>query len=146
MSQLFDMYNGFSEAYAHTLANRRYGTLADDLFNQNFVEIKGTAVEGVHSIYIENWKSLGVVDVESTVTKSGLFYDLFDTRQDEVNGLTNQFDFPILPWSSISNTGLGLSGSNTSPDLFLYWRNNLTGTNISQSFSISELFRFYGIQ
>ena len=28
--ELFEMYNGFSEAYAHTLADRRYGTLGDD--------------------------------------------------------------------------------------------------------------------
>jgi hypothetical protein len=35
------MYNGFSEAYAHTLANRRYGNAADDLFDENVVEIKG---------------------------------------------------------------------------------------------------------
>ena len=40
----FRMYNGFSEAYAHTLANRRFGTLADDLYDQHFVEIKGTAI------------------------------------------------------------------------------------------------------
>jgi hypothetical protein len=40
--QLFEMSSGFSEAYTHTLANRRYGTLADDLFDQNFVEIKLT--------------------------------------------------------------------------------------------------------
>jgi hypothetical protein len=39
-------------------------------------------VEGSHSIYIEKWRTFGVVDVESTVPKSGLFYDLWDTRQD----------------------------------------------------------------
>ena len=38
--ELFEMYNGFSEAYAHNLASRRYGTLADDVYDQNFVEIK----------------------------------------------------------------------------------------------------------
>jgi hypothetical protein len=86
MMQLFEMYNGFSEAYAHTLANRRYGTLADDLYDQNFVEIKSTAVEGAHSIFIETWRSEGVVDLESTLPKSGLFYDLWDTQNDTVNG------------------------------------------------------------
>lgn len=40
------MYNGFSAAYTHTLANRRYGTQADDLYDQNFVEIKGSTTEG----------------------------------------------------------------------------------------------------
>jgi hypothetical protein len=77
--ELFEMYNGFSEAYAHTLANRRYGTLADDLYDQNFIEIKGTTIEGSHSIYIETWRSTGVVDVESTIVRSGLFSDLWDT-------------------------------------------------------------------
>jgi hypothetical protein len=61
--ELFEMYNGFGEAFAHTLANRRYGTLADDLYDQNFVEIKATAIEGSHSIYIETWKSINVIDV-----------------------------------------------------------------------------------
>jgi hypothetical protein len=144
--ELFEMYNGFSEAYAHALADRRYGTLADDLYDQNFVEIKGTTIEGSHSIYIETWRSFGVVDVESTVPKSGLFYDLWDTRQDEVNSVTNQFDLPVLTWVNLNNTGLGISGPNNSPDLFLSWRNNLVSTNNSQSFFISELFRFYGIQ
>jgi hypothetical protein len=91
--QLFEMYNGFSEAYGHTLANRRYGTLADNLYDQNFVEIKGTTVEGSHSIYIETWRSFGVVDVESTVPKSGLFYDLWDTRQDLVNSKSGRLVF-----------------------------------------------------
>jgi hypothetical protein len=43
--ELFEMYNGFSEAYAHTLANRRYGNAADDLYDQNFVEIKGNLIK-----------------------------------------------------------------------------------------------------
>ena len=144
--ELFEMYNGFSEAYAHSLANRLYGTLADDLFDQNFVEIKGTAVEGVHSIYIETWRSLGVVDVESTVPKSGLFYDLWDTRQDLVNGLSSQLEIPSINWNTITNTGLGSAGLNTAPDRFTLWRNNLIGTTPSQTVSITNLFSYYQIQ
>jgi hypothetical protein len=144
--ELFEMYNGFSEAYAHTLANRRYGTLADDLYDQNFVEIKGTTVEGSHSIYIETWKSQGVVDVESTVPKSGLFNDLWDTRQDLVNGIQNQIDFPSTNWSAITNTGLGSAGTNTTPDRFILWRNNLIGTNPTQSVFITNLFSYYQVQ
>ena len=142
--QLFEMYNGFSEAYAHTLANRRYGTLADDLYDQNFVEIKGTAVEGVHSIYIETWKSIEVVDVESTVPRSGLFYDLFDSMNDLVNAKPGQTDVPILSWNLIANTGLGITGSNTAPDRFTLWRNNITGIATTQTSAINNLFFYYG--
>ena len=120
--------------------------MADDLYDQNFVEIKGTTIEGAHSIYIETWKSINVADVESTLPKSGLFYDLWDTQQDLVNFVNGQLDIPTLTWSIISNTGLGISGPNNQPDNFLYWRNNLTAINLNQSFSVSELFRFYGIQ
>jgi hypothetical protein len=143
MMQLFEMYNGFSEAYAHTLANRRYGTLADDLYDQNFVEIKGTTVEGSHSIYIETWKSQGVVDVESTVPKSGLFNDLWDTRQDLVNKDPQRLDLPIIPWNQISNTGLGVLGGNSSPQLFNHWSSNLQNAVLPQSTSIQQLFTYY---
>jgi hypothetical protein len=34
----------------HTLAGRGYGTLADDLYDQNFEEVKSTTIEGSHSI------------------------------------------------------------------------------------------------
>lgn len=129
--------------YAHSLADRRYGTLADDLFDQNFVEIKGTAVEGVHSIYIEYWKSEGVVDVESTVPKSGLFYDLWDTRQDLVNANSSQPDMPIIPWNFIGSTGLGSTGGNTSPQRFNDWRNNLQNALPTQSIAIQQLFSYY---
>ena len=131
--------------YAHSLADRRYGTLADDLYDQNFVEIKGTTIEGAHSIYIETWRSFGVVDVESTVPKSGLLYDLWDTRQDLVNGVQNQFDIPSLSWNSIGNTGLGVTGSNNAPDRFTLWRNNLTAVAPSQSSFINDLFFYYGL-
>jgi hypothetical protein len=130
----------------HTLANGRYGILADDLYDQNFVEIKSTAVEGSHSIYIETWRSFGVVDVESTVPKSGLLYDLWDTRQDLVNGLSGQLEIPSINWTAITNTGLGSAGPNTAPDRFTLWRNNLIGTNPSQSVSITNLFSYYQIQ
>jgi hypothetical protein len=143
MSQLFEMYTGFSEAYAHTLANRRYGILADDLYDQNFVEIKSTAVEGAHWIYIETWRSEGVVDVESTVPKSGLFYDLWDTRQDFVNDDSQRLDIPIIPWNQISNTGLGILGGNSSPQLFNHWRNNLQNAVLPQSTPIQQLFTYY---
>ncbi len=93
------------KAYAHNLANRRYALLADDVYDQNFVEIKSTAVEGAHSIYIETWKSLGVVDVESTVPKSGLFYDSWDTRQDLVNGEAGRFDLRLIHITSLLNNG-----------------------------------------
>jgi hypothetical protein len=142
--QLFEMYNGFSEAYAHTITDRRYGTLADDLYDQNFVEIKSTAVEGAHSIYIETWKSIEVVDVESTVPMSGLFYDLFDSRNDLVNAKPGQIDIPILSWNLIANTGLGITGSNTAPDRFTLWRNNITGIATTQSSAINNLFFYYG--
>jgi hypothetical protein len=144
--ELFEMYNGFSEAYAHTLANRRYGILADDVYDQNFVEIKSTAVEGAHSIYIETWRSIEVIDVESTIPKSGLFYDLFDSNNDLVNAKPSQFDVPILPWNIIANTGLGLAGSNTTPDRFTQWRTNLTGIFTTQSSGINDLFFYYGFQ
>ncbi len=143
MSQLFEMYNGFSEAYAHNLANRRYGTLADDVYDQNFVEIKSTAVEGAHSIYIETWKSKGVVDVESTVPKSGLFYDLWDTSQDLVNDEPFKTDLPVVPWNTINSTGLGSTGINTSPQFFNHWRNNLQNTALPQAVNIQLLFSYY---
>ena len=63
---------------ALTLANRRYGTLAYDLYDQNFVEIKGTSIEGSHSIYIETWRSRGVIDVKSIVPKRRLFFILIE--------------------------------------------------------------------
>jgi hypothetical protein len=125
------------------LANRRYGTLADDLFDQNFVEIKGTVAEGSHSIYIETWKSINVIDVESTILKSGLFYDLWDTRQDLVNDDPQRVDFPIITWIQISNTGLGINGGNSSPQFFNDWRNNLQNTIPFQSTSIQQLFSHY---
>jgi hypothetical protein len=81
----------------NNLTNRRYGTLADNLYDQNFVEIKGTTVEGSHSIYIETWRTFGVVDVESMVPKSGLFYDLWDTRQDLLNNEFGRLDIRNLP-------------------------------------------------
>jgi hypothetical protein len=140
---LFEMPSGFSEAYGHTLANRRYGILADDVYDQNFVEIKGTTVEGSHSIYIETWRTFGVVDVESTVPKSGLFYDLWDTRQDLVNGISNRPDLPIIPWNIVGNSGLGSSGGNSSPQFFIDWRNNLQNTIPVQNSSIQQLFSFY---
>jgi Zn-dependent membrane protease YugP len=101
-------------------------------------------VEGVHSIYIESWRSEGVVDVESTVPKSGLFYDLWDTRQDLVNFANGQFDNPSISWSTITNTGLGIAGTNTAPDRFTLWRNNLTGVAAIQSSAINNLFFYYG--
>ena len=143
--QPIEIYNGFSEAYAHALADRRYGTLSDDLYDQNFVEIKGTTIEGSHSIYIETWRSIGVVDVESTIARSGLFFDLFDNMQDLVNGEPSYIDLPILPWYIIANTGLGISGNNTAPDRFTLWRNNLTGLSSSQSSAINNLFFYYGL-
>jgi hypothetical protein len=141
--ELFEMYNGFSEAYAHALTDRRYGTLADDLYDQNFVEIKSTTIEGSHSIYIETWSSEGVVDVESIVPKSGLFYDLWDTRQDFVNDDPQRLDLPIIPWNQISNTGLGVLGGNSSPQLFNHWRSNLQNAVLPQSTSIQQLFTYY---
>jgi hypothetical protein len=109
------------------------------------VEIKGSVVEGSHIIYIETWKSIEVIDVESTVPKSGLFNDLWDMRQDLVNGVQNQFDIPSLSWNSIGNTGLGITGSNSSPDRFTLWRNNLTGIAPSQASFINDLFFYYGL-
>jgi hypothetical protein len=128
---------------ACTFSNRRYGILADDVYDQNFVEIKSTAVEGAHSIYIENWKSKDVVDVESTVPKSGLFYDLWDTRQDLVNDNPNFLEQTIIPWNIVSSTGLGNIGGNTSPQLFNNWRNNLQTVNPIQSTTIQLVFSFY---
>jgi hypothetical protein len=146
MMQVFEIYNGFSEAYAHTLANRRYGILADDVYDQNFVEIKGTVVEGSHSIYIETWRSEGVVDVESTNPKSGLIYDLWDTRQDLVNFTSGQFDLPTTTWNIITGSGLGSQGPNTQPDRFTQWRNNLTALLPNQATSFNLLFQYYQIQ
>jgi hypothetical protein len=125
------------------LANRRYGTLADDVYDQNFVEIKSTTVEGSHSIYIENWKSKDVIDLLSTVPKSGLLYDLWDTREDFVNNNTFWIDRPIISWSIVSSTGLGNSGGNTSPQFFNDWRNNLQNVVAPQSVSIQQLFSYY---
>jgi hypothetical protein len=109
------------------------------------VKIKGTTIEGSHSIFIENWRSTGVVDVESTIVRSGLIFDLFDSRQDLVNGEPSYIDLPILPWNIISNSGLGISGNNTAPDRFTLWRNNLTGLSTSQSSAINNLFFYNGL-
>jgi hypothetical protein len=110
------------------------------------VEIKGTGVEGSHSIYIETWKSKEVVDVESTVPKSGLFYDLWDTRQDLVNFTSGQFDLPATTWNTITGSGLGNQGPNIQPDRFTHWRNNLTALLPNQAASFNFLFQYYQIQ
>jgi hypothetical protein len=77
------------------------------------------------------------------VPKSGLFYDLWDTRQDLVNDNPNFLVQTIIPWNIISSTGLGNIGGNTSPQLFSNWRNNLQTVNPIQSTTIQLVFSFY---
>jgi hypothetical protein len=142
--ELFDMYNGYSEAYAHFLTNRRYGVLSDDILDQNFNEIKSTASISSNIIYIETWKSSGVADKMSTIPMSGIFYDLWDQQNDNINPPSNKLEtVQNISWENIAKAGLGKSGFIPSPDEFWEWRTNLTQTNASQSTQINNLFNWY---
>ncbi len=142
--ELFDMYNGYSEAYAHFLTNRRYGVLSDDILDQNFNEIKSTAFISSNIIYIETWKSKDVADKMSTIAMSGIFYDLFDGQNDLVNLQQNQLEnVQNITWENIAKTGLGKSGFINSPDEFWEWRTNLIQTNSSQLTQINNLFNWF---
>jgi hypothetical protein len=142
--ELFDMYNGYSEAYAHFLTNRRYGVLSDNILDQNFNEIKSTASISSNIIYIETWKSSGVADKMSTIPMSGIFYDLWDQQNDNINPPSNKLEtVQNISWENIAKAGLGKSGFIPSPDEFWEWRTNLTQTNASQSTQINNLFNWY---
>jgi hypothetical protein len=143
--ELFDMYNGYSEAYSHFLTNRKYGILSDDILDQNFNEIKSTLTLSSNLIYIESWRSNNVADMMSIIPMSGIFYDLYDTQNDFVNPPPNVNLETVqnISWEHISKTGLGKAGLNNSPELFSHWRNNLNNTNSSQSTAISNLFSWY---
>lgn len=142
--QLFEMYNGYSEAYAHFITDRKYGVLSDDILDQNFNEIKSTSSISSNIIYIESWKSKDVVDKMSTIPMSGIFYDLYDGQNDFVNGTQGQVEMvQNISWENIGKTGLGKTGFNTSPELFSHWRTNLTSTNSNQAPQITNLFSWY---
>jgi hypothetical protein len=143
--ELFEMYNGYAEAYSNFLADRKYGTLSDDIFDQNLQEVKSTSATSSHLIYIENWRSEGVIDRLSTLKMSGLFYDLFDSQNDHVNPPpTDKLEIVSgISWENIAKAGLGKLGMNSSPDQFTHWRNNLAISFISQLTPISNVFNWY---
>jgi hypothetical protein len=142
--ELFDMYNGYSEAYSHFLTNRKYGTLSDDILDQSFNEIKSTASISSNILFIENWQSINVVDMMSTIPKSGIFYDLYDTQDDYVNRNQSHLEtVQNISWENIAKAGLGKSGLNPSPELFTHWRANLTSTNGTQTTQITSVFTWY---
>lgn len=142
--ELFDMYNGYSEAYAHFLTDRKYGVLSDDVLDQNFNEIKSTTVVSSNLIYIETWRSDVVADKMSTIPMSGLFYDLYDPQNDNINPPSTKLEtVQNISWENISKAGLGKSGFISSPDEFWEWRTNLTQTNASQSIQINDVFNWY---
>jgi hypothetical protein len=60
-----------------------------------------------------------------------------------VNGIINQNDLPTIGWNLIGSTGLGGTGGNTSPQLFIDWRNNLQNTIPTQLSAIQQLFSYY---
>jgi hypothetical protein len=142
--ELFEMYNGYAEAYSNFLADRKYGTLSDDVFNQNLQEVKSTSTTSSHLIYIENWRSAGVIDRLSTIKMSGLFYDLYDSQNDFINDNLVHLEMANnISWENIAKAGLGKLGLNSSPDQFTHWRNNLTISLISQLTPINNVFNWY---
>jgi hypothetical protein len=143
--ELFDMYNGYAEAYSHFTTNRKYGTLSDAILDQNFNEIKSTATTSSNLLYIETWRSKGVADKMSTISMSGIFYDLYDGQNDLVNPPSSSRLESVqnISWENIAKTGLGRAGFSSSPDKFSEWRSNLTQTNSAQSTAINNLFNWY---
>jgi hypothetical protein len=142
--ELFDMYNGYSEAYSHFLTDRKYGALSDDILDQDFNELKSIGNLSANLIYVENWRSKNVVDMISTIPMTGIFFDLYDGQNDFINPPSNNLEIvQNISWESISKAGLGKSGFNNSPELFTHWRANLTSTNPSQTTPITNLFNWY---
>jgi hypothetical protein len=142
--EMFEMYGGFSEAYANVLTDRRYGVLADPVIDNDLNEKGSNGGIGSHLVYIENWKSINNVVQVGTERKSGLFFDLIDNNKDLVNNVQGQFDVvSALTWSNLSKAGLGISGANNSPELFSHWRQNLVGIYPQQTSGINSLFTWY---
>jgi hypothetical protein len=142
--ELFDMYNGFAEAYSHFITSRKYGILSDDILDQSFNEIKSSAITSSNLIYLESWRSAGVIDKMSTIYMSGLFYDLLDLENDDINGNSNRNEsVQAITWENIAKSGLGKSGYIPSPDEFWEWRTNLAQTNTIQSTQITNAFNWY---
>jgi hypothetical protein len=78
-------------------------------------------------IYIETWKSGGVADKMSTIPMSGVFYDLWDQQNDNINPPSTKLEtVQNISWENIAKAGLGKSGFISSPDEFWEWRTNLT--------------------
>ena len=141
------MYNGYAEAYSHFTTNKKYGTLSDAILDQNFNEIKSTATTSSNLLYIEAWRSTAVADKMSTITMTGIFYDLYDIQNDVVNppqlSSSRLESVRNISWENIAKTGLGRAGFLSSPDEFSEWRSNLTQTNSAQSTAINNLFNWY---
>jgi hypothetical protein len=142
--ELFDMYGGFAEAYSHFITGRKYGVFSDDILDQNFNEVKSNVTTSSNLIFMETWRSAGVTDKLSTIYMSGLFYDLFDSQNDDINGNSNRNEMVQgISWENIAKAGLGKSGFIPSPDEFWEWRTNLSQTNAAQATQINSLFNWY---
>ena len=142
--QMFQMYGGFSEAYANFLTARKYGIAADPIIDNDLMEIASTAVVSSHLIYLERWKSVGNANQYGADLMTGLFYDLYDSQGDNVNGIDGQLEVVnSISWQEISKTGLGNIGPIAAPDRFAHWRSNLVARQPSQSLAIQQLFSWY---
>jgi hypothetical protein len=145
--EFYDMVEGFGEYYGHYIADRKYGTQADAMRDQQRKLIY-SGTNSSHKNYLEAWNPNEQID-EHLNTKVGLFHDVED-------GMT---PLEVIPTTQIEDRVTGIKASFAqkgiagyaprlfhSPERWYMLRENVNLAVPGQTNHLNQLFQAYNVQ
>ncbi|MBX9783064.1 MAG: hypothetical protein K2X48_07210 [Chitinophagaceae bacterium] len=146
--EMYDMINGFGEYYGHYLANRKYGTQADAILDQQRKTVF-TTTSSSHKNYLETWNPNEQMD-DKIDMKVGLFNDLEDAVSSPPERIpqTSIDDLVQGIKASFSQKGIAgyFPGLYYSPEYWYMLRSNVDIAVPGQTNQINLLFQAYNVQ
>ena len=143
----YDMVEGFGEYYGHYLADRKYGTQADAILDQQRKSVfSGTSSS--HKIYLETWNPNEQMD-DKKDTRVGLFNDLEDPLLPlEIIPLTQITDQVSVIKASFSQKGIAGYAPSVfqSPERWYMLQANVDAAVPGQTSQLNQLFQAYNVQ
>ncbi|MBX9785427.1 MAG: hypothetical protein K2X48_19240 [Chitinophagaceae bacterium] len=144
--EFYNMVDGFGEYYGHFLANRRYGSNADPILDQQRKRVISSGGLSSHRIYLENWNPNEGMD-ELIDYKVGLFYDLDDLNATPLEFIPNTTITDQVQSIKASSSQKSVSGYAPrlihSPEEWHHLKWNLQMREPSQTAFLNNLFTAY---
>jgi len=143
-----NIVNSFGEYYGHYLANRKYGTQADAILDQQRKPVfSGTSSS--HKIYIETWNPNEQMD-EKIDIKVGLFNDLEDATGSTAERIPGTQIDDLVTGIKASFSQKGIAGYAPrvfhSPERWYMLRENVNAAVPGQTTQLIQLFQAYNAQ